>query len=120
LIFNPQLFLYHPAVESSYFSSLSSFFTKTILSRKILTEAYCELKNKSKIYGNIKLWQLIVGRIIVSLLRVFLYRKKEQVQILKGQLNGIKHIVLPIKCGIDWNKEIRHNLELNGNNKKNK
>lgn len=116
LIFNPQLFLYHPAIESSYFSNLSNFFTKNILSRKILTEAYCELNKKSRLHGSIKLWQFIIGRIIVSLVRVVLYRRKEQVEILKGQLNGIKHIIIPINCGIDWSREFRHNLEPNGDN----
>jgi glycosyltransferase involved in cell wall biosynthesis len=113
LIINPVNYLYHPAVESNYFSNIESFTQKNIYSRLYLSKIFCETFNKTYLFTYLHYYWFIFWRLIIALLNFSIKPDTNSKSILKGVWKGmVLTFTLPfnaklISPGINWENDAR-------------
>lgn len=112
LLFNPTICLYHPAVESTYFSNLRNFTFKTQYSRALLNRVFTEVKNKNYLISTLNLYWYNLGRLIIALITLMIKQNSQSKDRFVGLLKGTKFNMNYYNLKkIDWHSEIQNDMK---------
>jgi glycosyltransferase involved in cell wall biosynthesis len=117
LIIDPSICLYHPALESTYFDDIYSFYSKSTFSRLYLNKIYTGVFNKFVFPLNLDYYWFSGWRLILAFFAMLAKYSEPRREKLKGIASGIlrtfkkSQVTKLLVKDYNWPQELQHDVD---------